>query len=160
MLKITPIHFLGSLDKRASLEMVHKHGPRSKRSSASTRPILAQDQSGVPSIQSRLAKNPAGGGNLKGFKATTLPTESGAIIGTPKRHLTLEFEGGSGLTWTQCRSCESYYYKQHDPIFNPSVSTSNTDISFTSPTCHRQLPAPLHYHLCLPLTVRLPVLPY
>ncbi|CBI21177.3 unnamed protein product, partial [Vitis vinifera] len=137
-------------DKRASLEVIHKHGPCSKLSqdkgrSPSRTQMLDQDESRVNSIRSRLAKNPADGGKLKGSKVT-LPSKSGSTIGTgnyvvtvglgtPKRDLTFIFDTGSDLTWTQCEPCARYCYHQQEPIFNPSKSTSYTNISCSSPTC-------------------------
>ena len=80
--------------------------------------MLDQDESRVNSIRSRLAKNPADGGKLKGSKVT-LPSKSGSTIGTgnyvvtvglgtPKRDLTFIFDTGSDLTWTQCEPCARY----------------------------------------------------
>ncbi|KAJ9702795.1 hypothetical protein PVL29_004503 [Vitis rotundifolia] len=148
-------------DKRASLEVIHKHGPCSKlsqdkASSPSHTQMLDQDESRVNSLRSRLAKNPADQGNLNGSKAT-LPSKSGITIGTsnyvvtvglgtPKRDLTLVFDTGSDLTWTQCQPCTCY--KQQEPIFNPSMSTSYTSISCTSSTCPELQSANNHPPAC------------
>lgn len=46
------------------------------------------------------------------------------------------FDTGSDLTWTQCKPCLTYCYKQQvDPIFDPAASTSYTNVSCTSSLC-------------------------
>ncbi|CBI21175.3 unnamed protein product, partial [Vitis vinifera] len=139
-------------DQRASLEVVHKHGPCSKlrphkANSPSHTQILAQDESRVASIQSRLAKNLAGGSNLKASKAT-LPSKSASTLGSgnyvvtvglgsPKRDLTFIFDTGSDLTWTQCEPCVGYCYQQREHIFDPSTSLSYSNVSCDSPSCEK-----------------------
>lgn len=56
-------------------------------------------------------------------------------LGTPKKTLSLIFDTGSDLTWTQCQPCTRSCYKQQDPIFDPKSSTSYSNISCSSPTC-------------------------
>ena len=134
--------------------MVHKHGPCSKLQQHKVNPlsyshaeILSQDEARVASIQSRLAKNPAGGHNLEGTK-TTLPTKPGSTLGagnyivtvglgSPKKELTLVFDTGSDVTWTQCQPCARYCYDQQDPIFDPSTSLSYANISCSSSSCKK-----------------------
>nr|GEW07736.1 aspartyl protease family protein At5g10770-like [Tanacetum cinerariifolium] len=60
-------------------------------------------------------------------------TRSG--LGTPKKDLSLIFDTGSDLTWTQCQPCAGSCYSQQEPIFAPSASTSYTNISCNSIEC-------------------------
>ncbi|KAF7815880.1 aspartyl protease family protein [Senna tora] len=75
-----------------------------------------------------------------------LPARSGSILGSgnyfvtvglgsPKKELSLIFDTGSDLTWTQCEPCTRSCYKQKDPIFDPSVSSTYSNITCTSTTC-------------------------
>lgn len=78
--------------------------------------------------------------------SASLPAKSGSLIGsgnyyvvlglgTPKKDLSLIFDTGSDLTWTQCQPCARSCYKQIDEIFDPSKSTSYYNITCTSPDC-------------------------
>ncbi|KAM0034529.1 putative nepenthesin [Helianthus debilis subsp. tardiflorus] len=132
--------------KRGSLEVVHKHGPCSKFSKdmLTAEEIQTQDQSRVDSLRARLTLN-TGKHNTLDSK-TTLPAKSGITIesgnyfvtvglGTPKKDLSLVFDTGSDLTWTQCEPCEGSCYSQQQPRFAPSMSTTYTKISCTSTEC-------------------------
>ncbi|KAJ6434813.1 hypothetical protein OIU84_000118 [Salix udensis] len=75
---------LSNNDTKASLEVVHKHGPCStlnldKTIAAPTdKEILLQDQSRVKSIHSRLSNSKTSGGNdVKVIDATTIPAKDG-----------------------------------------------------------------------------------
>lgn len=133
--------------KKASLKVVHRHGPCSKKSKPNqyktTTPthtqILQQDQARVDSIHSRK------GDNLRQTDAS-IPAKSGSVVGSgnyivtvglgsPAKQLSLIFDTGSDLTWTQCQPCVKSCYKQKEPIFDPSFSTSYTNISCKSPVC-------------------------
>ncbi|GFP92559.1 protein aspartic protease in guard cell 1, partial [Phtheirospermum japonicum] len=149
--------------KRAStLEVVDRHGPCAQTpvSLPSLAKILANDQLRVKSIQAQVVK-PSDSINTnkelvgksqnhpnksKDKQQSELPTQSGAPLksgnyivtiglGTPKRNLSLQFDTGSPLTWTQCRPCAGHCYKQKDPIFNPSTSTTYSNISCKSTQC-------------------------
>ncbi|KAH6783639.1 Eukaryotic aspartyl protease family protein [Perilla frutescens var. hirtella] len=138
------------IKKRPStLEVFHRHGPCSKLGTT-TRPVLkdvlSQDQSRVDWIHGRLNpnRNPTTT-KIKDTKAN-LPAKPGislgsgnyivsVSLGSPKKSLSLIFDTGSDLTWTQCQPCARSCYKQQDPIFDPSSSTSYTNITCTSPTC-------------------------
>ncbi|KAI3431138.1 uncharacterized protein J3R85_008070 [Psidium guajava] len=50
-------------------------------------------------------------------------------LGTPTVDLTLIFDTGSDITWTQCEPCPSCY-PQQDPMFDPSKSTT-----YSNPPC-------------------------
>ncbi|KAI3751517.1 hypothetical protein L2E82_22605 [Cichorium intybus] len=130
--------------KRGSLEVVHKHGPCSKLSDSMVKPltveeIFSHDQSRVDSIIKTRKKD------IQGSK-TTLIAKSGRSIGTgnyivtvalgtPKKLLTLIFDTGSDLTWTQCQPCAGSCYSQIEPIFQPSSSTTYSNITCNSTEC-------------------------
>nr|XP_043616698.1 aspartyl protease family protein At5g10770-like [Erigeron canadensis] len=135
--------------KIGSLEVVHKHGPCSTFSEDMVKPltveeIFTHDQSRVDSIRARLTIKKAETEPL-GSKAT-LPAKSGSTIGsgnyivtvglgTPKKDLSVIFDTGSDLTWTQCQPCARSCYSQQDPIFAPSASATYSNISCTSTEC-------------------------
>lgn len=139
---------------KASLEVVHKHGPCSQLNNhdgkaKSTTPhseILNQDKERVKYINSRISKNLGQDSSVSELDSVTLPAKSGSLIGsgnyfvvvglgTPKRDLSLIFDTGSDLTWTQCEPCARSCYKQQDAIFDPSKSTSYSNITCTSTLC-------------------------
>ncbi|KAJ6295319.1 hypothetical protein OIU78_023358 [Salix suchowensis] len=147
------ISVLSNNDTKASLKVVHKHGPCSTLNQDKTiaaptdTEILLQDQSRVKSIQSRLSNPKTSGGNdVKVIDATTIPAKDGEAIGsasyivtvglgTPQKQLSLIIDTGSDITWTQCQPCARSCYKQQEKIFDPSQSTSYTNISCSSPVC-------------------------
>ncbi|KAL1552563.1 aspartyl protease family protein-like protein [Salvia divinorum] len=140
-----------SIKKRPStLEVFHRHGPCSKLSQdeaaaePSLKEILSHDQSRVESIHARI--NPAPTTDKVNDKKVDLPVQSGSSLGSgnylvsvglgvPKKTLSLIFDTGSDLTWTQCQPCARSCYKQQDPIFDPKTSASYSNISCTSTTC-------------------------
>ena len=84
-----PISVLSNNDNKASLKVVHKHGPCSKLSQDKTiaapthTEILLQDQSRVKSIHSRLSNpKPSGGNDVKVIDATTIPAKDGSVVGS------------------------------------------------------------------------------
>ena len=139
--------------RKASLAVVHKHGPCSQlnhngkaKTTISHTDIMNLDNERVKYIQSRLSNNLGRENTVKDLDSTTLPAESGSLIGsanyvvvvglgTPKRDLSLVFDTGSDLTWTQCEPCAGSCYKQQDAIFDPSKSSSYTNITCTSSLC-------------------------
>ncbi|XP_030951192.1 aspartyl protease family protein At5g10770-like [Quercus lobata] len=137
-------------NREASLTVKHKYGPcfqsnKDQLQVLNHTEILLQDQSRVNSIHSMFSKN-SDGNKLEESQATTLPANSGLTIGTgnyivtvglgtPKTDQTLAFDTGSDLTWAQCEPCAKQCYNQKDPIFDPSKSTSYTNISCPTPLC-------------------------
>ncbi|XP_054820096.1 aspartyl protease family protein At5g10770-like [Prosopis cineraria] len=142
--------------KNGSMEVVHKHGPCSKlkqpSSSSSSSSlviphskILKQDEARVRAINNMLSK-------IKNHcqeaetSMTQVPARSGiplgsenyyvtVRLGTPERDLSLEFDTGSDLTWTQCKPCAGSCYSQKDPIFDPSQSSSYFNVPCNSSLC-------------------------
>lgn len=108
--------------------------------------ILDRDQAGVISIHSRL-----GSKKMNSDDATTMPVNSGDLVssgdyivtvglGTPQKQLSLIFDTGSDLSWTRCRPCIRSCYKQMEPLFDPSISTSYVNISCKSNVCSQLTP--------------------
>ncbi|KAL7187185.1 hypothetical protein ACSBR1_037289 [Camellia fascicularis] len=154
-------------ERTVSLKVVHKYGPCShlRLEKASAPPtlteILTRDQSRVNSIQSRLRQNSlekdSSSSNSKA--ATTIPAKSGIPIGsfnyivtvglgTPKKQLSLVFDTGSTFVWTQCKPCTVFCYKQKQPIFDPSHSTTYKNITCTSRHCSQLSSATNNPPLC------------
>ncbi|KAI3508702.1 hypothetical protein L1887_23714 [Cichorium endivia] len=143
--------------KKGSLQVVHKHGPCSKFSKNIVKPltveeILSQDQSRVESIRSRFtAITTTGKKDTKTSKATMTAKSGTAFnsgnyvvtvgLGNPKKDVTLIFDTGSDVTWTQCQPCAGSCYSQIEPIFEPSSSTTYSNISCTSTECSALLSA-------------------
>ncbi|KAL8106987.1 aspartyl protease family protein At5g10770-like [Apium graveolens] len=143
----------GQKPSPSSLKVVHKHGPCHKQQntkeslSSSASQILTHDESRVKSINSRIAFNAA----RKSFTSTnsvTVPAKSGSSLnagnyivtvglGSPKKDLSLIFDTGSDLTWTQCEPCARSCYDQADPIFNPLQSTTYSNVSCSAPQCNQ-----------------------
>lgn len=61
-------------------------------------------------------------------------------LGTPKKDLSLVFDTGSDLTWTQCTPCPRCY-PQKEPMFDPTSSTSYSNITCSSNECGMVFPA-------------------
>lgn len=146
---------------KASLEVLHKHGPCSQVNNGKAKiipahsDILDHDKERVNYIHSKLLSS-IKNNNLEGLdsksksiksrKSANLPAKSGSLIGsgnyfvvlglgTPKKDLSLIFDTGSDLTWTQCQPCVGSCYKQQDEIYDPSKSTSYYNITCTSSDC-------------------------
>lgn len=135
------------VDNKVSLKVVHKHGPCSQLNQDQAKTptheeILLRDEARVNSIHSKLSTN----SDVKVTDSTTLPAKDGSTIGsgnyivtvglgTPKKDLSLIFDTGSDLTWTQCQPCVRSCYQQKEPIFDPSDSKSYTNISCGSTLC-------------------------
>ncbi|XP_057810384.1 aspartyl protease family protein At5g10770-like [Salvia miltiorrhiza] len=145
--------------RQSSMEILHRQGPcfQQGQNKAYTSPsldeVLSHDQARVESIQARIDSNSNTNTNtnkIENFKwdskKANLPVESGRSLGsgnyivtvglgTPKRSLSLMFDTGSDLTWTQCQPCVRSCYHQQEPIFNPSTSSSYKNISCKSAEC-------------------------
>ncbi|CAF1787418.1 aspartyl protease family protein At5g10770-like isoform X1 [Brassica napus] len=151
---------------KSSLLLTHRHGPCSSLSSkkAKTSPnhddILRLDQARVKSIHSKLSKKLTPQYRVSQSQSTELEARDGSTLGsgnyivtvgfgTPKHDLSLVFDTGSDLTWTQCEPCgkTGTCYPQEEPIFNPSSSTSYSNVSCSSPVCD-SLTSQGHYRNC------------
>ncbi|XP_038699086.1 aspartyl protease family protein At5g10770-like isoform X2 [Tripterygium wilfordii] len=134
----------------STLKVLHKHGPCSKlhnnkENTPNHSEILKQDEARVYKIRSRIAKK-SSLNELEQTKAANLPAKSGSSLGsgnylvtvglgTPAKQLSLIFDTGSDLTWTQCEPCVRSCYQQQDPTFDPSESTTYSNVSCSSSTC-------------------------
>lgn len=150
--------------KGNSLEVSHRHGPCStlqldKSSRPSHADILEHDEERVDSIRGRvnpklveidsfsLHKKPkVPKKDTVKQKTVGLPVKSGSTIGsgnyivtiglgTPRKDLTLIFDTGSDFTWTQCAPCKKSCYKQREPVFDPSKSSTYSNITCSSTLC-------------------------
>ncbi|KAF2575154.1 hypothetical protein F2Q70_00006331 [Brassica cretica] len=139
---------------KSSLQVVHRHGPCSSlcsekaRTSPNHDDILRLDQIRVKSIHSKLSKKLTPQYRVSQSQSTDLEARDGSTlgsgnyivtvgIGTPKHDLSLVFDTGSDLTWTQCEPCgrNGTCYPQEEPIFNPSSSSSYSNLSCSSLVC-------------------------
>ncbi|PRQ37429.1 putative nepenthesin [Rosa chinensis] len=150
--------------RKATLEVVHKHGPcshlpQNKGTTMNHTQILEQDQARVNSINSRTSKKLNGVEDLSQSEATSLPAQLASSqgagnyivrvgLGTPTKQLSLEFDTGSYFTWTQCQPCAVSCYPQNDTIFDPASSTSYANVSCNNAKCV-ELGASTKYNSCL-----------
>ncbi|KAL3617756.1 hypothetical protein CASFOL_038077 [Castilleja foliolosa] len=127
-----------------TLEVVHELGPcypnhEHNINKPSLADILSHDQSRVDSIQTRQKQN-----FLRNNKAS-LPAQSAEPLkshnymvtiglGTPPQNVTLIFDTGSDLTWTQCRPCIKCY-RQRDPVYDPNFSSTYSKVPCGSSQC-------------------------
>jgi ferredoxin len=148
------------LDRKAFLKVIHKYGPCSQVQQENSKipthtEILKQDELRVKSIHSRLSNKLAdrGGGDLRDLEASTnIPAKSGSTVGTdsyvvtvglgtPKKELTLIFDTGSDLTWTQCEPCVGSCHNQAETIFEPRASKTYSNITCSSNLCYELISA-------------------
>ncbi|XP_056174643.1 aspartyl protease family protein At5g10770-like [Syzygium oleosum] len=130
----------------SSLKLVHKYGACSQLFDG--RPInhtqvLLEDMARVKWIQSKVSNSVSGTSDSK-ESTVNLPASYGPSgysyvvtigLGTPTKDLTLLFDTGSALTWTQCEPCIVSCYSQAQPIFDPSQSSSYASISCNASSC-------------------------
>ncbi|XP_042513324.1 aspartyl protease family protein At5g10770-like [Macadamia integrifolia] len=133
------------LSKR--LKVAHKYGPcsplkKEKSKIPSLHQILIDDQTRVNSIHSRTSNQQS----LVADSTAKLPANSGNSLGTgdfvvrlgfgtPEQNFTVIFDTGSDLTWIQCQPCATQCYTQQDPYFNPSASSTYSNIPCDSDAC-------------------------
>ncbi|OEL35777.1 Aspartyl protease family protein, partial [Dichanthelium oligosanthes] len=78
--------------------------------------------------------------------AVTIPDSSGTYLetlefvvtvgfGTPARAYTVVFDTGSDVSWIQCQPCSGHCYKQHDPIFDPTKSSTYAAVPCRNQEC-------------------------
>lgn len=133
----------------SKLTVVHRHGPCSSlahRDNQSHVELLHQDQARVDSIHRRAAAAAARNNLVGGSLSARVPSNTGAALGTgnylvtiglgtPKKSFSVVFDTGSDLTWTQCLPCDSCY-TQNDPLYDPTHSSTFTNISCNSNYCN------------------------
>ncbi|KAK3437297.1 hypothetical protein EUGRSUZ_C01882, partial [Eucalyptus grandis] len=129
----------------STLKLVHKYGPCSQLFDGGPinhTQVLLEDMARVKWIQSKISNSISGTSDLKesnvSLPASNSTNGGGYVVtiglGTPTKDLTLLFDTGSALTWTQCEPCISCY-SQAEPIFDPSNSSSYANISCFAPSC-------------------------
>ncbi|KAI0530822.1 hypothetical protein KFK09_000370 [Dendrobium nobile] len=128
--------------------VVHWHGlctSRGRQEKPSHVELLRRDQARIDYIQCRVANanvclNPIGGSLF-----ARVPTSIGLALGTsnyivniglgtPTKSFSVMFDTGSDLTWTQCVPCVNCY-TQKNPFYDPTQSSTFTDISCNSNYC-------------------------
>ncbi|KAL1546170.1 Aspartyl protease protein 2 [Salvia divinorum] len=57
-------------------------------------------------------------------------------VGTPARYVYMVLDTGSDVVWIQCSPCRKCY-RQSDPVFDPTKSTSFSGVSCSSTLCRR-----------------------
>ncbi|XP_040380733.1 aspartyl protease AED1-like [Oryza brachyantha] len=150
---------------RASVPLVHRHGPcPPSPSAASGKPSLAErlrrDRARANHIITRASgRRTATTASDAGDRGTSIPTFLGDSVdsleyvvtlgvGTPAVQQTVLIDTGSDLSWVQCRPCGSgECYRQKDPLFDPSSSSSYASIPCGSDAC-RKLAAGSYGHGC------------
>ncbi|XP_042477691.1 aspartyl protease family protein At5g10770-like [Macadamia integrifolia] len=131
---------------RGELQVTHKHGPCSPLKEANKKipsltQILMDDRSRIKFIHSKISNQ-----DLVTNFASKIPANSGYSLGTenfvvriglgtPMQNLTLILDTGSDLTWVQCQPCVANCYLQQDPLFNPSASSTYSNITCNSHAC-------------------------
>ncbi|KAK1296124.1 Protein ASPARTIC PROTEASE IN GUARD CELL 1 [Acorus calamus] len=83
---------------------------------------------------------------VNSIKLATLPATGGQAFGeanyvvtvgygTPKKNQTVIFDTGSDVSWVQCKPCVITCFRQREPLFDPSESSSYRNISCGAPEC-------------------------
>ncbi|CAN6207295.1 unnamed protein product [Urochloa humidicola] len=114
--------------KRAAAPPVHLR-PGSPPSSPATP---------APSSSYSHATTPSSSANLPASSGEALDTGNYVVtigLGTPASRQTVVFDTGSDTTWVQCRPCVSHCYRQKEPLFTPSKSSTYANISCSSADC-------------------------
>ncbi|KAL6909705.1 hypothetical protein ACP4OV_001364 [Aristida adscensionis] len=135
---------------RASMPLVHRHGPCAPPSGDSGQPPLAE-RLRRDRDRARYILHRASGGRamteLSDNGTASIPTNLGDTvesleyvvtlgIGTPPVEQTLLMDTGSDLSWVQCAPCNATScYPQKDPLFDPSKSSTYRSIPCGSDAC-------------------------
>jgi hypothetical protein len=56
-------------------------------------------------------------------------------FGTPAQSSAIIFDTGSDVSWIQCQPCTGHCYQQHDPLFDPSKSSTYSVVPCGTPAC-------------------------
>ncbi|XP_078154272.1 aspartyl protease family protein At5g10770-like [Carex rostrata] len=135
---------------KPTLKIVDRQGPCSTLHPAeklSPEQILSIDQSRVDSIHRQISALSRKGKTSGPLSSSLITAQDGGSygvgnyivqvgIGTPSKTLTLVFDTGSDVTWTQCKPCQVYCHKQQEPIFDPSQSSTFMNVSCNSTPCN------------------------
>ncbi|XP_010913226.1 aspartyl protease family protein At5g10770 [Elaeis guineensis] len=142
----------------SKLKVVHRHSPCSPLTSGQKpdyAELLNQDQARVNWLHRQIS-TASNQNSTRTSLAANIPARSGGSIGTgnyvvnvslgtPKKVFTVIFDTGSDLTWIQCLPCRTNNscYPQQQRLFDPSQSSTYSNISCTSTKCSQ-----LDLHKC------------
>ncbi|TXG62304.1 hypothetical protein EZV62_013667 [Acer yangbiense] len=144
-------HSTKANERESTFRVVDKYGPcyqpNQHRSvvSPSLTEIIRSDRARIYSIHARLSKNSGRRDHIVEPNSLSIPVKDGRAfrttnylvtvgLGTPKKDLSLVLDTGSDLTWTQCQPCTKCY-KQTEPLFNRTQSSTYVNVSKTDPVC-------------------------
>jgi len=96
--------------------------------------------SAIPPVSSAPASAPAEApsATIPDHPGTYLDTLEFVVIvgfGTPAQSSALIFDTGSDVSWIQCQPCTGHCYQQHDPLFDPSKSSTYSVVPCGSSAC-------------------------
>ncbi|KAM0941617.1 putative nepenthesin [Dioscorea sansibarensis] len=135
------------------LKLVHQHGacsPLKHTNKLDHKQILAQDQYRVNFIQNHRRSStttinlnktqisPITETKIPAYRGNSFSTSNYIVkisFGTPKHDFTVIFDTGSDVTWIQCQPCAVYCYPQKEPIFDPTQSSTYSNVSCSAPAC-------------------------
>ncbi|MQL94663.1 hypothetical protein Taro_027321 [Colocasia esculenta] len=130
--------------RRNTLQILRRQGPCYP--DRVTKPDHRQALARVHSINARLSSATRSNGTLLQGSKHCLPVQSGSgdyivtlSLGTPKSDQMVEIDTGSDLCWIQCKPCSVSCFPQQQPPFDPSASSSYSNISCTSAPCRPDL---------------------
>jgi hypothetical protein len=138
---------------------VHGHGPcspqESRRGAPSHTEILGRDQDRVDAIRRKVAAVTTAASSSKpkgvplqvgwGKYLDTTNYFTSLRLGTPATDLLVELDTGSDQSWIQCKPCPDCY-EQHEALFDPSKSSTYSDITCSSRECQEL--GSSHKHNC------------
>ncbi|TXG67556.1 hypothetical protein EZV62_008831 [Acer yangbiense] len=144
-------HSTKANERESTFRVVDKYGPCFQPSlhrsvvPPSLTDIIRSDRARIYSIQARLSSNSGCRDHIVEPNSLRIPVIDGSAfntlsylvtvgLGTPKKDLSLVFDTGSRLTWTQCEPCRSCY-NQSEPRFDRDDSDSYVSIPRTDPVC-------------------------
>ncbi|XP_020683345.1 aspartyl protease family protein At5g10770-like [Dendrobium catenatum] len=132
----------------SKLTVVHRDGwcsSRARQDKQSHVELLRRDQARVKNIHQQAASPTSRLNPVRGSLFARVPANIGKAyhtvnyiitigLGTPTKFFTVEFDTGSDLSWTQCAPCYNCY-TQKDPFYDPTQSSTFSDILCTSDYC-------------------------
>ncbi|KAI0502030.1 hypothetical protein KFK09_016975 [Dendrobium nobile] len=130
------------------LNVVHRHGlcqSQARHDKSSHGELLRRDQARVDYIHRRTTNSNAHLNPISDSLFADVPVSVGYALasndyiiniglGTPTKYFSVSFDTGSDLTWTQCVPCVNCY-TQKDPLYDPTQSSTFTDILCNSYYC-------------------------